>query len=233
MTIVETPTKMQGPNRPLRNETVRYLLFGAIFGLLFPIVATLIKINLLKLPLNTLNIMSVQLADPLLWIINSAPIFLGIFSFLAGRRQDILQSVNQKLEIRERELTNTYATLEQRIEERTLELEKSNKQSSQRATRLQTIIELSESISRIKNLNEIFPVITMLINERFGFYHVGIFLIDSDREYAILQAANSEGGKRMLERNHRLKLGTGVVGYAASTGYPRIALDVGSDAVYF
>ena len=37
----------------------------------------------------------------------------------------------------------------------------------------------------------------------------------------------------MLARGHRLKLGTGVVGYAAQTGAPRIALDVGTDAVFF
>jgi GAF domain-containing protein len=72
-----------------------------------------------------------------------------------------------------------------------------------------------------------------LISERFGFYHVGIFLIDQAHEFAILQAANSEGGKRMLERNHRLRLGVGVVGFSAQTGQPRIALDVGADAVFF
>ena len=37
----------------------------------------------------------------------------------------------------------------------------------------------------------------------------------------------------MLARSHRLKLGTGVVGYAARQGQPRIALDVGADAVFF
>jgi GAF domain-containing protein len=62
---------------------------------------------------------------------------------------------------------------------------------------------------------------------------VGIFLIDGSREYALLQAANSKGGQRMLARSHRLKLGTGIVGFSAQTGEPRIALDVGSDAVYF
>ena len=58
-------------------------------------------------------------------------------------------------------------------------------------------------------------------------------MIDRDREYAILQAANSEGGKQMLARNHRLRLGVGVVGFCAQTGQPRIALDVGADAVFF
>ena len=38
----------------------------------------------------------------------------------------------------------------------------------------------------------------------------------------------------MLARGHRLKVGAqGIVGNATSTGHPRIALDVGEDAVYF
>jgi GAF domain-containing protein len=57
--------------------------------------------------------------------------------------------------------------------------------------------------------------------------------VDSDKKFALLQAANSEGGKTMLARGHRLQLGSGVVGYAAQTGRPRIALDVGADAIYF
>ncbi|HXF84065.1 MAG TPA: GAF domain-containing protein [Anaerolineales bacterium] len=132
-----------------------------------------------------------------------------------------------------RELKELQSSLEQRIVERTAELEKANEQISKRAAQLQTITELSEAISQIRDLSEVFSTTVNLISERFGFYHVGIFLIDSEREYAILQAANSEGGKRMLQRNHRLKLGTGLVGYVAQTGQPRIALNVGADAVFF
>ena len=124
-------------------------------------------------------------------------------------------------------------TLEQRVNERTSEFDKSSQQTLRRATQLQTITELSEAIAQLKDLNELFPATTRLISERFGFYHVGIFLVDQDHEFAILQAANSEGGQRMLARSHRLRLGSGVVGFAAQTGQPRIALDVGTDAVFF
>jgi GAF domain-containing protein len=117
-------------------------------------------------------------------------------------------------------------SLESQVTERTKKLEK-------RASQLQAITELSEAIAQLQDLNKLFPATTHLVSERFGFYHVGIFLVDSNREFAILQAANSEGGQRMLIRSHRLKLGTGVVGYAAQTGQPRIALDVGADAVFF
>ncbi len=156
-------------------------------------------------------------------------ILIGANMFRARVERDRLkqvQDINSELE----DVTNR---LEQRVEERTAELESANIQTSQRATQLQTVTELSESIAQLQDLNDIFTTATNLISERFGFYHVGIFLVDQNHEYAILQAANSEGGKRMLDRRHRLKFGTGVVGVAAQSGQPRIALDVGTDAVFF
>ena len=123
--------------------------------------------------------------------------------------------------------------LESRVNERILELEKAHQQTTQRANQLQAITDLSESIAEFQDLNELFPAVTRLISERFGFYHVGIFLVDNDKKFAQLQAANSEGGMAMLSRSHRLELGTGIVGHTAQSGQPRIALDVGSDAVFF
>jgi GAF domain-containing protein len=132
-----------------------------------------------------------------------------------------------------RHLAEITGNLEQRVNERTLALETASQQVTRRAAQLQAITELSETIAQMQDLNAILPEATRLISEYFGFYHVGIFLIDGAHEYAMLQAANSEGGRRMLQRNHRLRLGTGIVGYTAQTGNPRIALDVGADAVYF
>lgn len=43
-----------------------------------------------------------------------------------------------------------------------------------------------------------------LVSEKFGYYHAGIFLLDENQEYALLRASDSEGGKRMLERQHKL-----------------------------
>jgi GAF domain-containing protein len=58
--------------------------------------------------------------------------------------------------------------------------------------------------------------------------------LDINTEYAVLMAANSDGGQRMLLRNHRIKVGGfGIVGFVAQTGLPRIAENVNEDAMYF
>ena len=156
-------------------------------------------------------------------------ILIGANRFRASIERERLNELSHV----NRELEALTSNLEQRVNERTVEIEEANNQNARRASQLKGVTELSESIAQLHDLNEILPATTRLISERFGFYHVGIFLVDQDREYAILQAANSEGGKRMLERSHRLKLGVGVVGFCAQMGQPRIALDVGADSVYF
>ncbi len=124
--------------------------------------------------------------------------------------------------------------LEDKVTERTRELEESRKQSERRAGELQAISEISKLIAGEQKLTKLLPLITRLVSERFGFYHTGIFLIDENKKYAILQATSSEGGKNMLARGHKLEIGeSGIVGYVGKAGTPRIALDVGLDAIYF
>jgi len=116
---------------------------------------------------------------------------------------------------------------------RAAELESAKQISEKRAQDLQFISEISRAITSEQKLNPLLPLIVRLVSEKFKYYHIGIFLMDNRREYAVLEATNSEGGKRMLKRAHRLRLGTGIVGYVAATGNPRIALDVGTDAAFF
>ena len=84
------------------------------------------------------------------------------------------------------------------------------------------------------DLTRLLPRVVEIISEQFGFYHTGLFLLDSRKEWAVLQAASSEGGQWMLARQHRLQVGSeSIVGYVAARGERRIALDVGQDAVFF
>lgn len=132
------------------------------------------------------------------------------------------------------ELRDLQATLEQRIEERTAELTTSARQIEKRARQLESITKISQSIAQIPSTEALLPQIARIISETLNYYHVGIFLLDENREYAVLQAANSEGGQRMLARQHKLRVeSSSLVGYAAIQKQARIALDVGDDAVFF
>ncbi len=107
-------------------------------------------------------------------------------------------------------------------------------ESRRRATQLAVSAEVARVATTLQDLPALLKLAAEVISERFGFYHVGLFLIDDTREWAILRAANSVGGQRMLGRAHRLRVGQqGIVGFVTSTGQPRIALDVGADAVHF
>jgi GAF domain-containing protein len=131
-------------------------------------------------------------------------------------------------------LAELQTTLENRVVQRTVELEKANRNNERRARQFEAIAQISAIISNIQDFEPLIVKITQVISEQFEHYHTGIFLLDENREFAILRAANSMGGQRMLSRNHRLPVGqTGIVGYVTATGTPRIALDVGTDAVFF
>ncbi len=132
------------------------------------------------------------------------------------------------------QLRSAIGSLENRVAERTKELELQNTALSYRGFQLRTVAEVARSIVSSQELETFLNDITKTISNRFNFYHVGIFLLDEQREYAVLRAANSEGGQRMLARNHKLLIGkVGIVGYATGMGEAKIATDVGQDATYF
>jgi GAF domain-containing protein/HAMP domain-containing protein len=117
--------------------------------------------------------------------------------------------------------------LEQRVEERTGTLIRKSDQ-------LRAASHIARKTAEVQDLSILLEMVANLVTDQFGFYHTGIFLINETGEEAVLQAASSEGGRRMIERGHSLLVGKqGIVGYVAAEKKPRIALDVGSDAVFF
>jgi GAF domain-containing protein len=125
-----------------------------------------------------------------------------------------------------RELETERTALEETVEERTRAL-------ARRARYLETTATVARGAATELNMRELLSRIVVSVSEQFGFYHTGLFFLESAGERLALQAASSEGGRRMLERGHRLELGEGIVGYAAQHAECRVALDVGEDAVFF
>lgn len=157
-----------------------------------------------------------------------------INAYASIRSQDELGYLASAFNVMTERLRDLINNLEDRIKARTDELAEQNKALAFRSQQLKTISEVAKNITSTRELEELFRTVTTLISEQFGFYHIGIFLLDERGEYAVLRAANSQGGKLMLQQQHKLKVGqTGLVGYATGKGEPRIATDVGEDSVYF
>lgn len=126
------------------------------------------------------------------------------------------------------QLDDVISNLEDTISERTQALER-------RAAYLESAAEVGRTASDVQDLDEMLVTVAQLIGDRFGFYHVGILLIEETGKFAVLRAANSEGGWRMIARDHKLRVGEqGIVGSVTSTGEARIEQSVaGEDTVHF
>lgn len=170
-----------------------------------------------------------------------APILLlgcaAVVQLMSGRLSESLRRAreSEKLYREENvELNELRSALEERVRQRTDELDAVNRFNLRRARQFKAVAQVNRDIASIQDLATLLSRVTQVISEQFNFYHTGIFLLDDERRFAILRASNSEGGKRMLERGHKLEVGTSsLVGFSAATNQPRIALDVGDDPVHF
>jgi len=77
---------------------------GVALGLVFVFVSTLLEVGLSDLPLSLSGFFTAQVSQPLLWIVDSAPLILGIFGAMVGRREKALREA--KLDVAaEREIS--------------------------------------------------------------------------------------------------------------------------------
>ncbi|WP_242394935.1 methyl-accepting chemotaxis protein [Anaeromyxobacter oryzisoli] len=76
--------------------TRRYTLFGAVFGILFPIMGALTEAaSRPEYGLSAHGIVLALTSSRLLWLVMTAPFFLGTVSSLAGRRQDYIVEIER------------------------------------------------------------------------------------------------------------------------------------------
>ena len=125
------------------------------------------------------------------------------------------------------QLRDLVSNLEQRVAERTAEVQK-------RSAQIQLASEVARDIAATTDLEKLLNQSVKLIQDRFNFYHTGIFLLGDNGEYAVLRAATGESGRKLLAQNHKLRVGAvGIVGAATGKGEPHIALDVKADPTHY
>jgi GAF domain-containing protein len=114
-----------------------------------------------------------------------------------------------------------------------IEVEENTRQLERRSRYLEAGAKVTGASIATQDLNTMLESVVNEISAQFDFYHVGIFLVDEEKQWAVMRASSSEGGKQMIARDHRLAVGRqGIVGFVTSLGKGRISQDTGGDRVH-
>ena len=96
--------------------------------------------------------------------------------------------------------------------------------SRRSANLLRATAEVGQITTAILDVQALLERAVDLIRDRFGFYHVQVFLIDESGGWAELVASTGDAGRALLARRHRLAVGsTSVIGRVTRVGEPLVA----------
>lgn len=162
------------------------------------------------------------------WLISG--IFLAVLGTLTTISMAVLVNSLQTSLMKQKgltkELENQRTGLEQNIEQ-------SRKDIERRIIQIRTASDIARSISSLQDPQTLLQQVVDQIREKFDLYYVGVFLVD-ENQYAVLKAGTGEAGVNMINAGHRLQVGgSSMIGWSIANRKPRIALDVGNEAVRF
>ena len=114
-------------------------------------------------------------------------------------------------------------------------------EAEHRAIWSQTAAEVSRAAGTVLKMEELLQRVVNLVQTRFELYYAGLFLVaqgaSGDGEsgnWAVLRVGTGEAGQQMVEQGHKLEIGgESMIGQCVATKQPRIAMDVGEEAVRF
>ncbi|MBN1642416.1 MAG: GAF domain-containing protein [Anaerolineae bacterium] len=107
-------------------------------------------------------------------------------------------------------------------------------QVDERTRALSTAATVSRAASTELDPEVLVQRVVTLIQDRFGLYYVGLFLVDESERWAVLRAGTGTFGEVMLRQGHRLQVGgQSMIGQCIQGNRPIVALDVGEAAVRF
>ncbi len=137
---------------------------------------------------------------------------------VAIENAQLFQQVSQALDELQSVL-EAQARLMKTIQRRNLELETSN--------------EVSQRITSVMALDVLLYQLVHLIQERLGFYHVHVFLLEPHSDVLTIYEGTGDTGRIMKENKHSLRVGeASVVARVAATAKPDLVTDV-SQCAYF
>ncbi|MCX6180806.1 MAG: ATP-binding protein [Bacteroidetes bacterium] len=131
---------MTNKNFNIKNYALWYAIYGVLFGLSFPVIAIVIDIYRLELPTALSSIVKVHALTPLHYIIDTAPIFLGLLAAIAGYHRVKVEQFN--------------TSLEKLIDERTFELQTLNEELNSSQEELRQNLDYTTRINHKLSTNE-------------------------------------------------------------------------------
>lgn len=117
------------------------------------------------------------------------------------------------------ELSGTYRSLEQKVDER--------------ARQIRTAAEVAQNITTISDIDEMLNKTVELLVQQFEFYQASIFMVDRGGKFIEFKTGYGSASKGMADRKYRLEVGSSsIIGWASANNQPRIASDVLDDPLH-
>jgi GAF domain-containing protein/HAMP domain-containing protein len=111
-------------------------------------------------------------------------------------------------------LANTFNQMTSQIREFISNLEQ---QVTERTQALATSAEISRRLSTIVEQDELVSEVVEQLKSGFNYYHAHIYLLSESGDRLLMAGGTGEAGKLLLEREHSIMLGRGLVGRVAES----------------
>ena len=96
--------------------------------------------------------------------------------------------------------------------------EQSQQSLDKRSRQVEFSTQIAQDIADATDLSQLYEEVVVQVKELFGYYHVQLLQYDPALDTIVLTAGYGEAGQKMLEMNHALPMGVGLIGTAAESG---------------
>jgi GAF domain-containing protein len=102
-------------------------------------------------------------------------------------------------------------------------MSKSTKKSLPYSLQMDVAAEITKATTSILDATELLNTSVTLIQEKFDFYYVSLFLVDEDGKWVVLKASSGKSGYGTVPRGHKLEIGDqSLIGWGIINGKTRI-----------